>query len=110
LRIELDVAVEGFSVLVAAAAVAVGRLPGAVVDKADIKEAVTAATFAVQVAAAVAGIVDSFAAAAVVEILLDEKAMSGFPGRNIQNLFASVRAARRGRHRILVRYATKRVF
>jgi uncharacterized protein (DUF2141 family) len=90
LRIELDAAVEGLVVLVAAAAVAVGRLPVAVVVKADIKGAVTAATFAVEVAAAVAGVVDRFAAAAVVEILLEGKAISGFPSKNIQKLFASV--------------------
>ncbi len=68
--------------LAAAAAEAVGRLPGAVVDKVDITEAATAATFAGEIAVAVAG-VGRFAAAAIV-VVLDGKATSAFPDKSIQ--------------------------
>jgi hypothetical protein len=60
--------VEIMAALVAAAAVAVGRLPASVVAKAEITEAATATTFAVEVEVAVAG-VGRFAAAAIVVVL-----------------------------------------
>jgi hypothetical protein len=66
--------------LVAAAEVAPGALPVAVVVKADITEAATAATFAGEIA--VAAGVGRFAAAAIV-VVLDGKATSAFPDKSI---------------------------
>jgi hypothetical protein len=76
--------------LVTVATAALGRLPVVVVAKADITEAATAATFAVEVAVAAAG-VERFAAATIV-VALDGKATSAFPDKKIQKEFASVRA------------------
>jgi hypothetical protein len=71
-------------VLVAAAAAAIGRLLFVVVVKADITEVATVATFAVEVAAAVAGI-GMFAATAIA-VVLDRKATSVFPDKSINNM------------------------
>jgi hypothetical protein len=73
--------------LVTVATAALGRLTVVVVAKADITEAATAATFAVEVAVAVAG-VGRFAAAAIV-VVPGGKATSAFPNKSIQKIFAS---------------------
>ena len=62
--------------------------------------AIAAVTF--EVAAAVAG-VGRFAASVVVAAV-DGKAISAFPDKSIQKLFASLRAARSARPSSLVRY------
>ncbi len=69
--------------------------------KAEVREATTAAAFAVDEAAVVAG-GGRFAAAAIV-VALDGKATSEFPDISIQRLFALVRAARRARPSTLAR-------
>jgi hypothetical protein len=103
-------AVEGVAALVAVAVAAVGRLPVAVVAKADITEVATAATFAVEAAAAAACVGVGRLAAGGTVVIVDGKATSGFPDKSIQNLFASVRAARRARPSTLAWYAIGRAF
>jgi ABC-type sugar transport system ATPase subunit len=78
------------------------RLLVPVVVEADITEAATVATFAVEVTAAVA--------AAAIVVVLDGKATSAFPDKSIQKLFGSVRAARSARPSTLARYGIARVF
>jgi hypothetical protein len=70
--------------------------------------AATAATFAVEVAAAVAG-VGRFEAAAIV-VILDGKETPAFPDKSIQTLFASVRAASSARISTLARCGIGRMF
>jgi hypothetical protein len=86
---------------------AVGRLAGAVVVKADILEVATAATFEVEVAAAIVGVSGRFAVAIVV--VPDENATSAFPDKSIQKRLGSVRTARSARPRTLARYGIGRV-
>jgi uncharacterized Ntn-hydrolase superfamily protein len=80
--------------LIAVTRAAPGRLPVAAVVKADITEAVTAAMFAVEVAAAAAGVDRGRFAAAAIVVVLDGKATSAFPDKSIQKLFASLRVDR----------------
>jgi hypothetical protein len=88
-------AVEGMAACVAVAAVAAGRLAVALVVKAEVAEAKAGE--------------GKFATASIV-VLLDGKATSAFPDKNIQNIFALARVDRRARPSNLARYAIGRVF
>jgi hypothetical protein len=101
-------AVEEAAALVTVAAAALGGPRAAVVVKVDNTDAVTAATFAVEVGVAVAG-VGRFAAAAIA-VVLDGKATSAFPDNSIQKLFTSVRTATSARLSTLARYVIGREF
>ncbi len=94
-------------VLIAAAAAATWRLPVAVVVKADMTGAATAAAYVVE--GAVAAGVGGFTAAATV-VALVAKATSAFPDNSIQTPFASVRIDTSARPRSLARYAIGRDF
>ena len=68
--------------------------------------AATAAAFEVPAAVADVGRL----AATVIVVVVDGKAISAFPDKIIQKLFALLRAARRARPSTLARYSTGRVF
>jgi thymidylate kinase len=95
-------------VAVVAAVSPVERILVAVVVKVDITDVATATIFTVEIAAAVAGVSERFAAAAIV-VVLDRYATSAFSESSIQKLFASVRTARNTWPRTLARYGIVRV-